>query len=61
MYEFYDYHLYEWTDKKNPTSTELFADYWHAIISTLFERKIAKKEKNSHSKYTMIVEDDCKS
>lgn len=61
MCEFYDYHLYEWTDKKTHKYRTFCKDYWHAIISTLFERKIAKREKNSHSKYTMIVEDDCKS
>ena len=29
--------------------------------SSLFERKIAKQEKNSNSKYTMIVDDESKS
>lgn len=31
--------------------------------SSVFEKKkkIAKQEKNSNSKYTMIVDDDCKS
>ena len=32
-----------------------------SMPSSLFERKIAKQEKNSNSKYTMIVDDESKS
>ena len=38
-----------------------FLQNQHAIICIWKKKKIAKQEKNSNSKYTMIVDDDSKS